>query len=119
MKEALLADESVDFRRVTHLRGEGHEIASVIEMAPGMTDEELLRMANEQGRILLADDKDFGELTYRLRRPNRGIVLIRMSGLSIEIKLDKISRAIMAYSTMLPGNFVVISKGRVRIKAQI
>ncbi len=43
-----------------------------------MPDDEVLLDAYNEGRILLTEDKDFGELVYRLNKPSRGIVLIRI-----------------------------------------
>jgi len=76
--EKFLADESVDFRIGTHLREGGYEIEAIVEINPSISDEEVLTLANEMEAILVTEDKDFGELTYRLKKPNRGIVLIRI-----------------------------------------
>lgn len=116
--DKLLADESVDFRIVEHLREGGYEIEAIVEINPSISDEEVLSLANEMGLVLITEDKDFGELTYRLRKPNQGIVLIRMSGLPIEEKIGKVLIVMNSYLPELRGKFTVISKDRVRIKDQ-
>ncbi|MCB9282635.1 MAG: DUF5615 family PIN-like protein [Lewinellaceae bacterium] len=116
--EKFLADESVDFRIVTHLREDGYEIEAIVEINPSISDEEVLTLANEMEAILVTEDKDFGELTYRLKKPNQGIVLIRMSGVQIEEKIEKIRQVLENYLEDLRRKFTVISKDKVRIKDQ-
>ena len=84
-----LADGSVDFRIVKSLRSDGFEIEAIVELTPSINDDEVLKMAMDLEAILLTEDKDFGELTFRLQKPNRGIILIRMSGEPIESKIKK------------------------------
>ena len=64
-----LADECCDTELVTSLRDDGHDVLYVLEKKAGVTDEEVLFDAYNDGRILLTEDKDFGELVYRLRKP--------------------------------------------------
>lgn len=111
-----LADESVDFRIVTNLREDGYEVEAVIEMDPGISDDQVLEIANDLEAILLTEDKDFGDLTYRLNKPNQGIILIRMSGDPIEEKMNKIIQVLEEYLDQLSDSFTVISKDKVRIR---
>jgi predicted nuclease of predicted toxin-antitoxin system len=60
-----LADESVDFRMVTHLREKGFEVQAILENHPGVSDDEVLQIAHESDAILITEDKDFGDLVYR------------------------------------------------------
>jgi predicted nuclease of predicted toxin-antitoxin system len=56
----LLADESVDGPVIARVRGDGHEVASVAEDAPGQADDAVLARAYGEGVILVTSDKDFG-----------------------------------------------------------
>ncbi len=112
----VLADESVDFRIVSYLRENGYEIVAIVEIHPSMSDADVLSLANETDLVLLTEDKDFGELSYRLRRPNPGILLVRMSGVPIEEKIEKIYHVMKSYFSELKGKFTVVSKDKVRIK---
>jgi len=60
-----LADESVDQSIVAGLRQEGHDVVYVAELSPSISDDEVLREANDRGALLLTADKDFGELVVR------------------------------------------------------
>ena len=44
------------------LRQDTHDVLYVAELAPSVTDEEVLREANARGAVLVTADKDFGEL---------------------------------------------------------
>lgn len=116
--ERFLADESVDYLIVTHLRADGYEVEAIVEINPSVSDEEILEIANSLEAILITEDKDFGELTYRLRKPNQGIILIRLSGMEAEEKAKKVRRVFEIYLGELRNRFTVISKNKVRIKDQ-
>ena len=60
-----MADEGVDRQIVERLRDDGHEVAYVAELAPGMPDDAVLDQAQRTGAVLLNADKDFGELVHR------------------------------------------------------
>jgi len=54
----LLADEGVDKQIVVRLREEGYSVSYVAEMAPGISDDIVLELANKEGSLLLTSDKD-------------------------------------------------------------
>ena len=64
-----LADESVDRLIVEHLRQEGHLVSYIAELGPGMADDAVLHLANQETALLLTADKDFGEMVFRQRLP--------------------------------------------------
>lgn len=53
--EKLLADESVDFRIVAHLRESGYEIEAIVEINPSINDEEVLSLANKMSLVLITE----------------------------------------------------------------
>ena len=55
-----VADENVDLPILARLRNGGHEVYAVSEMSAGISDDEVLKQANQQGVVLLTGDKDFG-----------------------------------------------------------
>jgi predicted nuclease of predicted toxin-antitoxin system len=114
----LLADEGVDALIVARLRHDGHDVTYVAELAPGITDDAVLDLANDDARILLIADKDFGELVFRLRRVSLGVLLLRLAGLSAEARAEIVSQAIAAHGEQMAGAFAVVSPGAVRIRAQ-
>lgn len=113
-----LADEGVDQVIVERLRREGYRVLYVAEMQPGITDDNVLELANQQGALLLTADKDFGELVFRLNRSAQGVVLIRLAGLSLESKAEIVVEALKQHLPELTGAFTVITPGHIRIRQQ-
>lgn len=112
----LIADENVDKFIVKTLRQDGHNVLYVAEFAPSIDDETVLEQANQNGALLITEDKDFGELIFRQGRIHTGVVLIRLDGLSKQAKAKSISNVFASQGTQLLGAFSVISAGRVRIR---
>ena len=108
-----LADESCDFSVVRALRARGHDVAAVVELAPGITDLAVLALAHEGNRTVLTEDKDFGQLAQA--QTHAGVVLIRFpSGARADLPAAVI-RAVAVVGEELRGTFVVLEPGRVRV----
>ena len=114
----LVADEGVDGKIVSRLRSDGHEVYYVAESAPGISDAVVLGVANEKHATLITSDKDFGELVFRQRRVNAGVILLRLEGLAAATKASLTSEAISTHATVIQGSFTVVAPGVVRIRRQ-
>ena len=113
----IVADESVDYPIVLELRLEGYEILSILENYPGISDEEVLRISNQQNSLLLTVDKDFGEMVYRLKQIHKGVILIRLEGQSMKNKILITKAAFKEYKHKLLDSFTVISSTSIRIRS--
>ena len=83
MSERYLADENFPAGLVQFLRTHGDDVLYAAESLISSSDEDVLREAVTQSRVLLTFDRDFGELVFRCRQPSApGIVLFRLSGQS-------------------------------------
>jgi len=113
----IFADESVDGPIVEQLRQDGNEVLYVAEFDSGITDTEVLRSANEARALLLTADKDFGELVFRRKLlSTRGVVMLRLAGLSTQRKTELVSKAFHDRGHQFAKAFTVISPGRVRVR---
>jgi predicted nuclease of predicted toxin-antitoxin system len=112
----LLADESIDRQIVDRLRQDGHLVHYVAEMEPGIPDDIVLHLANQEAAILLTADKDFGELVFRQHRVTLGVILVRLAGMSPTHKAEIVSSTIGQHLTELPRRFAVIAAGIFRIR---
>ena len=112
----VLADECVDRAIVERLRSDGHVVTWIKELAPSSSDEEVLTFAHESDSILVTDDKDFGELVYRLGRTHSGVVLLRLDAIPNSVKATKVSAVLRDYAEELVGAFTVITVDTVRIR---
>ncbi|MEM6344674.1 MAG: DUF5615 family PIN-like protein [Bacteroidota bacterium] len=111
-----LADENVDGVLVSILREKAIEVLYVREVAKGIDDVAVLELANTENAILITEDKDFGELVYRLKMINRGIILIRLSGLESKEKGKYVSQIILQHSEKFRDAFSVIGVDKIRIR---
>lgn len=111
-----LADECCDSGLVAHLREEGHDVLYVTEEKAGATDDTVLLDAYKEGRILLTEDKDFGELVYRLKKPCPGIILIRIDVREKNTKWNRLRTLIEKYEGRLAGHFVVVDPQKFRFR---
>ncbi|MEO6638906.1 MAG: DUF5615 family PIN-like protein, partial [Ginsengibacter sp.] len=94
----LLADEGVDKPIVDLLRNSGFDVVYILETNPGVDDEFILAMANDDNRILLTQDKDFGELVFRLKYAHFGVILIRLEGYKPLLKVEIILNMLIKHT---------------------
>jgi predicted nuclease of predicted toxin-antitoxin system len=73
-----LADECVAASLVAFLRSNDHNVLYVAEAAAGFSDAEVIALALSENRLLLTEDKDFGDLVFRRERAVPGVVLMRV-----------------------------------------
>lgn len=73
-----LIDECTGRKLTDLLKKEGHDVLFVGDVMRSASDEEIIRKCEKDDRILITDDKDFGELVFRSGRPTRGIILLRI-----------------------------------------
>lgn len=112
----IVADESVDYRLVTALRKKGYNIFSIQESISGITDQEVLKIAEDKKSLLLTEDKDFGELIYRMKLSHFGILLLRINDMDVSSRILLVIKTLEAYPNELRINFSVITKHNVRVK---
>jgi predicted nuclease of predicted toxin-antitoxin system len=112
----ILANENFPFDAVEALRGDGHDVAWIHSDAPGSKDEEVLRMAMADSRILITFDKDFGDLAFRAGLPATcGIILFRLQASSSALLAAHVVAAIRSRDEWL-GHFSVVEAARIRIR---
>jgi len=110
-----LIDECTGPAVARWLREQGHAVFSVFEQARGMDDDDIVEKAHNENRILITNDKDFGEKIYRDRKPHKGVILLRLDDERAKSKIRVIQRLLENYSDRLQDNFIVATEQRVRI----
>lgn len=111
-----LADECVSARLVKHLREAGHDVSYMAESKAGTSDIAVLEHAQRDGRLLLTDDKDFGELVVRRGWRVPGLVLMRIDSERPEVKWERLDAAIARFGDGLFGRYTVIETARFRFR---
>ena len=114
-----LADESCDFAIVRALRAKEYDVLAVGEVMQRSDDRELIEQASRERRILLTEDKDFGWLVYVSHADSAGVVLIRFPGNARQTLVDVFMHLVHTQSHELPGAFVVVQPGHIRIRRRL
>ena len=110
-----LVDECTGPSVAKWLRQQGHDVFSVYEQARGIDDDEIIERANLENRILITNDKDFGEKIFRDNRPHTGVILLRLEDERAASKISAIEQLLANHSDQLNNNYIVVTKNRVRI----
>ena len=109
-----LVDECTGPAVARWLRMQQHDVFSVYEEARGLDDDEVIHKAYVDARILITNDKDFGEKIYRERRPHRGVILLRLEDERAANKIETLQRLLDRYADQLADQFVVVTERTVR-----
>jgi predicted nuclease of predicted toxin-antitoxin system len=109
-----LADECVAAPLVSALRSDGHDVLYVAEVAAGLSDSDVVALALREHRLLLTEDKDFGDLVFRREHAIPGVVLLRIGPENTALKPIRLAAAIERYGEGLFGRYMVIEEGRFR-----
>jgi predicted nuclease of predicted toxin-antitoxin system len=111
----LLADENIPASALAALRARGHDVQSIREDAPGSSDDEVLRRAISEKRLLLTFDKDFGELVFRKGRDaSSGVVLFRIAAMSPRL-FAQLAVNVLEGRNDWSGHFSVVEETRIRM----
>ncbi len=112
-----LFDQSADFRLIPHLRELGHDVHVISRNYPhGLPDEDVLKIAREERRVLVVADRDFGELIFQQGLAHAGIIFFRLPGAQLQTKIDQLNTVLEEYADELKlGEFLVVTPGQIRI----
>jgi predicted nuclease of predicted toxin-antitoxin system len=108
----LLADENIAPDVIEGLRSRGADVAGVIERGhAGRSDDDLLNVAFEEGRVVVTHDSDFGALAVRVGLPLVGIIYLRPGHIHATEVLRQID-AVRALEIEAHPPFVLVAERR-------
>lgn len=113
----LLLDQDVYAVTARFLRSLGHDVIAAGEIGCSQSaDSDLIIKAQEQGRILVTRDRDFGNLVF-VKGLNAGIIYLRVSPSTLLSVHKEIELVLKSYSEDdLKTAFVVVEHGRHRFR---
>ena len=111
-----IVDESTGSAVVESLRNAGHDVLAVSEAMPQADDPDILARARSEGRILVTNDKDFGDLVFRSGQSHHGVVLLRLHDESPINRVRVMKDLLGQYSGRLADHFTVATETSVRIR---
>jgi predicted nuclease of predicted toxin-antitoxin system len=111
-----LLNENIPGTVIQALRDYGHDVVSVKEIMAGNPDRLILERAQGENRLLVTQDKHFGELAFRAGLPAEcGIILFRLEGANPEEDNNRMLDAIKSRTDWV-GNFSVVTERHIRIR---
>jgi len=113
-----VADESCARPVIQALREAGHDVVAIAEIAKGATDDQVLERALKEKRVLITEDRDFGELVYARGRSSSGVILVRFPSRARRAKSATVIEAVSKLGSRLGDAFTVVQPGRLRISSR-
>lgn len=109
-----LLDENMELGIAVLLHNLGHDVAVVgRDYSAGTRDEDVLAIAVREQRIVLTNDRDFGELVVRLGFPHAGVVYLRIPSGAVGLKQARLA-ALLSSNTEISNQFIVLSERSIR-----
>ena len=109
-----LANENFPKASFDILLEEGYDIEHIGETNPSVSDEEVMKIAQEEGRIIITFDSDYGELVFKMGIPTVGVVFLRIKDFPPELPAQLIMDLIQMEEVFIEGYFTVLDEGRLR-----
>ena len=109
-----LVDECTGPNVAKWLKSQKHDVFSVFDDARGISDDLIIKKAYKENRILITNDKDFGEKVFRENHPHKGIILLRLDDDRWKNKIEILKQLLNNYSKDLANRFVVVTENKIR-----
>lgn len=114
-KVRFIVDECTGTSLAAWLERQGHDVFSVFDTARGASDSWVLEKAFLEKRILVTNDKGFGERVFRSRSSHHGVVLLRLADETPGTKRRVFEKLLHSFSNRLERAFVVATENKARI----
>lgn len=110
------ADECVARLIVDGLQSHGLDVASASLLCAGDTDDRALALATVAGRVVVTDDRGFGELAVRQKQPALGVIVLSLHQLPSGKRESFAVGRIVELGDRAVGSLTIIEPGRVRCR---
>ena len=99
-----------------YLVGQGYDALLISTINPSMSDSDILAIAENENRMVITMDKDFGELVYHSGKAHKGVLLLRLEDATGDEKVEVIQYILENFENQIEGKFCVFKNGRFRIR---
>lgn len=112
----ILADENIDHGLIKAIRNAGFEVHSIYESSRGLSDEAVIELSRNPPRIILTEDKDFGEWVFAHNISDISVIFLRYAFFETEAISEILIRLLNERSEELFGHFTTITVQKIRSK---
>lgn len=110
----LIADENIPLKVVEKLRKENVGLESIIEIQPGMVDEEIARLSAQKNAVIITFDTDFGEIIFKKLIKPFGVILLRIPPKSVDYIFSYLKWFLTESGIEIENKLVVVREDRIR-----
>ncbi len=111
-----LVDVGVGKKVEEYLLEKRYDTKAVRSLDHRMPDQEIIRLAALEKRIVITMDKDFGELVYHSGMEHCGILLLRLEDATGSEKQQVIAKILAKYANNMKNNFCVYQNQKFRFR---
>jgi predicted nuclease of predicted toxin-antitoxin system len=113
----ILVDECTGPSVAKYLQNQGNDVYSVSISSPGWTDYQVLNKAVSESRVIITNDKDFGDMIFREKLAHCGIILMRLEDESPANKITVLSLFLQNLEEQITDKyFIVLTEKLARIR---
>jgi len=113
----ILADENIDRSIITALRGIGLEVYSIAESASDIEDFEVIELSRNPPRIILTEDKDFGEWVFAHHVRDVSVLFLRYDFKDTAQITAIVLNLLQTRLSDLTGKFTTVTISKIRIRS--
>ena len=85
------------------------------DYAASIRDMSVLEIAIEESRVLITNDRDFGDLIFRQALPHRGVIYLRLRTRNLRILEMRVAEVLGRYADRLT-DFIVVTEHMTRVR---
>ncbi|MGV3599882.1 MAG: DUF5615 family PIN-like protein [Dyadobacter fermentans] len=110
----ILADENIDHNLIRAIRNAGFDVYSIYESNRGLPDDAIIDFSRNPRRIILTEDKDFGEWVFAHHISDISVIFLRYAFPETETISEILIRLLNERSAGLFGHFTTITTQKIR-----
>lgn len=82
----------------------------------GLPDDRVLHLAFTENRILITNDKDFGDLIYHQQHPHCGVILFRLTNGTDANYIRRLFSILHSSENDIVNHYIVVTDDHVRLR---
>lgn len=110
----IVADENLNNFIINSLRDNGIAVMAINEEYKGIEDREVIEIARQNDKIILTEDKDFGEWVFSHRVKNISVIFLRYHFKDLQEVIQALHSVISDHTIELKGYFTTITPKKIR-----
>jgi predicted nuclease of predicted toxin-antitoxin system len=110
----ILADENTHIEFIHALRKIPLDVLSMKESKRGIQDEEVIKLAKAGSRIILTEDKDFGEWVFAHKIKGLSVIFLRYHFSETSQMVKIVSEMLMSGTGKFHNKFTTITTRKIR-----